>query len=255
MRVVVLIKQVPDTWGERRLDPVTGYVDRDASDRIVDEIDERALEVALSYKDRAKDTEVVALTMGPSTATEALRKALSMGADSAVHILDDSLAGADALRTATAIAAALRSTGYDLVVAGNESTDGRGGVIPAMVADLLGVPAALNIDHVEIGGSEVAGSRSTEDATMAVRVTLPALISITERTDEPRFPNLKGIMGAKKKPMTVLSLSELDAAAPASRSVIVSVSEKPAREAGQIIVDDGTAADQLADFLAANRLI
>lgn len=255
MKVVVLIKQVPDTWGERRLDPDTGWVDRAASDRIVDEIGERALEVALSHKDRAKDTEIVALTMGPATATEALRKALSMGADAAVHVLDDTLAGADMLRTATVLAAAIRSTGFDVVIAGNESTDGRGGVIPAMVAELLGVPAALNLDTVELSAGEVSGSRSIEDATMAVRAPLPALVSITERTAEPRFPNLKGIMGAKKKPMTVLSVADLDAGAPASESVIVSVSERPARAGGHVIVDDGTAATQLAEYLAANRLI
>jgi electron transfer flavoprotein beta subunit len=124
-----------------------------------------------------------------------------------------------------------------------------------MVAELLGVPAALNLDSVEFRDGEVAGSRSVEDATMAVRATLPALVSITERTEEPRFPNFKGIMGAKKKPMTVLSVADLEAGAAASTSVIVSVSERPARAGGQVIVDDGTAATQLADYLAANRLI
>ena len=255
MKVVVLVKQVPDTWGERRLDPSTGWVDRAASDRIIDEIGERALEVALSHKDHAKDTEVVALTMGPATATEALRKALSMGADAAVHVLDDGLAGADLLRTATVLASAIRSTGFDVVIAGNESTDGRGGVIPAMLAELLGVPAALNLDAVEFSDGEVAGTRSVEDATMAVRAPLPALVSITERTAEPRFPNLKGIMGAKKKPMTVLAVADLGVDAAASQSVIVSVSERPPRSGGEVIVDDGSAATKLADYLAANRLI
>ena len=202
----------------------------------------------------------LALEVVEVDATEALRKALSMGADAAVHVLDDGLAGADLLRTATVLASAIRSTGFDVVIAGNESTDGRGGVIPAMVAELLGVPAALNLDSVEfrdgeMGAPEVSGSRSVEDATMAVRAPLPALVSITERTEEPRFPNFKGIMGAKKKPMTVLSVGDLEADAAASTSVIVSVSERPARSAGQVIVDDGSAATQLADYLAANRLI
>ncbi len=255
MDIVVLIKQVPDTWGERRLDSRTGWVNREASDRIVDEIGERAIEVALAYKDQVKDAEVVALSMGPAPTVEALRKALSMGADAAVHVLDDGLAGADLLRTATVLAAAVRQTGFDVVIAGNESTDGRGGVIPAMVADLLGVPAALNLDTVELSAGEVSGSRSTEDATMAVRAALPALVSITERTPEPRFPNLRGIMGAKKKPITVWSVADLEAADAASHSVIVSVSERPARSAGEVIVDDGSAATKLADYLAANRLI
>src|SRR5207253_9336549 len=127
MKIVVLVKQVPDTAEERKLDLATGRLDREAADSVVDEINERALEAALRIKDANKGTEVVAMTMGPDDATQTLRKALSMGADSGVHIVDDSLAGADTGRTAATLATALRSTGFDVVMAGNESTDGRAG--------------------------------------------------------------------------------------------------------------------------------
>ena len=141
MKIIVLVKQVPDTYEERKLDPATGILDRDASEPIIDEIGERALEMALRYKDAHKGTEVVVLSMGPTSVTASLRKGLSLGADSAVHVLDDALAGADLGWTAAVLAAALTKSGYDLIIAGNESTDGRGGVIPAMVAEHLSLPA------------------------------------------------------------------------------------------------------------------
>lgn len=258
VKIIVLVKQVPDTYGERKLTPA-GVVDRDASDTIIDEIGERALEVALQQKDADKSTEVVVLSMGPSTVTAALRKALSMGADSAVHVLDDSLAGADLGWTAAALAAAIRSIGgYDLIVTGNESTDGRGGVIPAMLAEHLGLRYLGALDGIEVAGS-VSGEQATESGTIKVHAALPAIISVTESADEARFPNFKGIMTAKKKPLTVVSLGDLgvDQAALGAlgRSVVVTVTERPAREGGRKIVDDGTAAVELAEFLVAGRLI
>lgn len=258
MKIIVLVKQVPDTYGERKLTP-DGLVDRDASDTIIDEIGERALEVALQQKDADKSTEVVVLSMGPSTVTAALRKALSMGADSAVHVLDDSLVGADLGWTAAALAAAIRSVGgYDLIVTGNESTDGRGGVIPAMLAEHLGVRYLGALDGIEVADS-VSGEQATESGTIRVHAALPAIISVTESADEARFPNFKGIMTAKKKPLSVVSLSDLgvDRAAldALGRSVVVTVTERPAREAGRKIVDEGTAAVELAEFLVAGRLI
>jgi electron transfer flavoprotein beta subunit len=258
VKIVVLVKQVPDTWGERRLDLDTGWLDRASGDAVIDEIDERALEVALSYQD-ANDAEVVALTMGPDSAKDMLRKALAMGADSAIHIVDDQLAGADAMRTSRVIAAALTKFGFDLVIAGNESTDGRGGVIPTLVAEHLGMPQATFLNSVAITAGSVSGERGTENGTMSVRAPLPAVISVTERSAEPRFPSFKGIMRAKRKPIEVWTLGDLglDAASTAGsgHSVIVSTSERPARSAGTKIVDDGTAGVALADFLAAGHLI
>lgn len=259
MKIIVLVKQVPDTYDERKLDPATGRLDRQASEPIIDEVAERAIEVALRHKDADKSTEVVLLSMGPDSVTAALRKGLSLGADAAVHVLDDALAGADLGRTATVLAAALSQTGFDLIVAGNESTDGRGGVLPAMVAEHLGLPHLTYLESVEIGGDRVAGVRGTEGGTMRIHAGLPAIISVTERSPEVRFPNFKGILSAKKKPLTVLSLADLGLSAgdldPAGRSVVVSTTERPARTAGTKIVDDGTAGEQLAEFLAAGHLI
>lgn len=256
MKIAVLIKQVPDTWGERKLDPATGRVDRDASDRVIDEVGERALEVALTVKDEAKDTEIVAVSMGPQEATDALRKALSMGADSAIHVLDDALTGSDMLRTATVLSAALRDVGFDLVLAGNESTDGRGGIVPAMIAEQLGMPALLNLNSVQLSAGQVSGERGTEDGTLTAHAALPAVVSVTERTPEARFPNFKGIMTAKKKPIAVITASQLGVDLDSlATSVVLSTAEREARAAGRIVVDDGNAAAELAQYLADQRLI
>jgi electron transfer flavoprotein beta subunit len=255
MKIIVLVKQVPDTYDERKLDPTTGILDREASEPIIDEIVERAIETALTFKDAQKDTEVVLLAMGPDALTASLRKGLSLGADSAIHVLDDDLEAADLVRTSAVLAAAAANSGYDLIIAGNESTDGRGGVMPAMVAERLGVPHLTAIDAVEVSGSTISGTRETENGSLDVHATLPAVISITERAPEARFPNFKGILGAKKKPISVLSLGDLAVAETAARSVILSTTERPAREAGKKIVDEGNAGVELAEFLAAGHLI
>lgn len=255
MKIIVLVKQVPDTWGERRLDAATGWLDRDAAEPVLDEIGERALEVALRVKDAAADTEVVALTMGPDDAAEVLRTALSMGADRAVHVVDDALAGADLALTARVLAAAIERTGADAVIAGNESTDGRGGVMAAMLAELLGRPLLDSLDEVAVDGDRVSGVRATEHGTAEVHAPLPAVVSVTERVAEARFPSFKGIMSAKKKPLDRLSLAELGVAPGDDASEVLRVGERPPRQAGRVVVDDGTAARQLADFLAEQRLL
>ena len=258
MKIVVLVKQVPDTEEERKLDLVSGVLDRGASERIIDEVNERALEVALLYKDSNTGAEVVALSMGPESVTQSLRKALSMGADSAMHVRDDVLAGSDASRTAAVLAAALRNTHFDLVVAGNESTDGRGGVVPAMIAEHLGLPHLTFLNSIEISDAGVSGVRASEDGTLSVHAALPAVISVTERAAEARFPSFKGMMTAKKKLLEMISLSQLGfdpAFARMSSSVVVSTSERPARTTGKTIVDKGTAGVELAEFLAVGHLI
>ncbi|AMM21831.1 electron transfer flavoprotein subunit beta [Frondihabitans sp. PAMC 28766] len=254
MKIIVLVKQVPDTWGERKLDLATGQLDRGATDAVVDEIDERALEVALTYQD-AHDAEVVVLSMGPAAAKDTLRKSLAMGADSALHVLDDGLSGADTTTTAAVLAAAITKAGFDLVIAGNEATDGRGGVVPAMVAERLGVPALTFMNSVEITESSVSGERGNEYGTMTVHAALPAVISITEGLPEARFPNFKGIMKAKKKPLEVWTLADLADAQSAPLSVVLATAERPGRTAGTKIVDEGNAGVELAEFLAAGRLI
>ena len=265
MKIVVLVKPVPDTYGDRVLSIETGLADRAASETVLDEITERALEAAIRHKESASDVEVVAMSMAPADAQSTLRKALAMGADSAVHIADESLAGADLVRTAEVLAAALRRTGFDLAVTGNVSTDGTGGVMPAMLGELLDVPAATRLESFEVGADAVQGTRVTDGGTMTVTAALPAVVSITEALPDPRFPALRGIMGAKKKPLEVVSLDDLAAelealAAPvdetaAPRSIMTAADQRPPREAGEIITDEGDAGERIAAFLADRRLV
>jgi electron transfer flavoprotein beta subunit len=257
MKIVVLVKEVPDTYGDRKLSLETGLADREASDRVLDEIGERALEVALSYADKTPGTEVVVVSMASQAASATVRKGLAMGAASAVQVIDDALLGADMGLTAEVLAAVLQRTGFDLVIAGNQSTDGSGGVVPSMIAEILDVPSATYLNSVEIGADAVSGTRASDGATKQVVAPLPAVISITEALPDARFPNFKGLMAAKKKPFETLSLAELeiDAHDPdASRSIVIALSEKPPREAGVKIVDEGDAGEKLAEFLIQNRL-
>lgn len=257
MKIVVLVKEVPDTYGDRVLELETGLADRGASESVLDEIGERSLEVALSYADKNADTEVVVLSMSPESSAATVRKGLAMGAASAVHVVDEALVGADLGLTAEVLAAALKRVGFDLVITGNQSTDGSGGVLPSWLAELLDVPAATMLAAVEISESAVTGTRGSDDAAMTVSVPLPAVISITEALPDARFPNFKGIMAAKKKPFETLSLTDLgvDAMDPgAARSIVIGLSKKPPREAGVKIVDEGDAGEKLAQFLIDNRL-
>lgn len=258
MRIVVLVKDVPDTYGDRKLDLETGLADRGASDRVLDEIGERALEVALSYADAHSGTEVVVVSMAGEEAAATIRKGLAMGAASALQVVDPALAGADLGVTAAVLAAAVRRAGFDLVITGNLSTDGSGGVIPAMLAEHLGVPQATALSTVEIGESTVSGTRTTDGGTARVTAALPAVISVTEALPDARFPNFKGIMAAKKKPFETVSLADLGVAvdpASAPQSILTAVSEKPPRGAGVKIVDEGDAGEKLAAYLVENRLV
>ncbi|CAN5271335.1 electron transfer flavoprotein subunit beta/FixA family protein [soil metagenome] len=255
MKIVVLVKEVPDTYGERRLDTVTGLLDRAASDPVIDEIDERALEVALQYKDADKNTEVVVMTLGPDTAKDGLRKLLAMGADRAVHIVDDGFVGSDALRTAQALAAALERAEFDLVLTGNESTDGRCGVVPAMVAELLGLPIVGNLSAVDIHDGSITGTRSTATATTTLRSPLPAVASVTEKSAEARFPSFKGTMTAKRKPLAIVGQADIGLAAPTATSAVLTVVERPARAAGEKIYDRGDAGAAIVAFLRERKVV
>ena len=257
MKIVVLVKEVPDTYGDRKLDLETGLADRAASERVLDEIGERALEVALSYADANPGTEVQVVSMAPEEASATIRKGLAMGAASALQVVDPALAGADLGVTATVLAAAVRRAGFDLVITGNLSTDGSGGVIPAMLAEHLGVPQATALSSVTISASEVSGTRATDGGVAQVTAALPAVISITEALPEARFPNFKGIMAAKKKKIEQFDLAELSVEADredTARSIMLSIAEKPPKQAGVLIVDSGDAGEQLAAFLVENHL-
>ena len=260
MNIVVLVKQVPDTYSERRLRDADGALDRDASDAVLDEINERAVEQALQLKE-AHDGTVTVLAMGPQRATEAIRKALSMGADAAVHVSDEALAGSDALGTARALAAAIGTVGdVDLVLAGNEASDGRSAAVPAMVAEVLGLPALTHAREVAVDGTEITVRRETDDGVVTLRAELPAVVSVNEKINEPRYPSFKGIMAAKKKPVTTLGVGDLGldpatVGAAAALTRVASVAPRPPKAAGEKVVDDGDGGARLAAFLVAQKLV
>ncbi|MBL5974716.1 MAG: electron transfer flavoprotein subunit beta/FixA family protein [Candidatus Leucobacter sulfamidivorax] len=257
MKIIVLVKEVPDTYGDRKLDLETGLADRGASDPVLDEISERSLEVALSYADAHGDVEVVALSIAPESASTTVRKALAMGADRAVQIVDEELRGADIMLTAEVLAAAVRKEGFDMIIAGNAATDGMSGMVPPALAEHLGVVLLSGLSAVEISEASVSGRRPVDGGVQQVSASLPAVISITEALPDGRFPSFKGIMAAKKKPFETLSLPDLGIAvdnAAVPRSIMLKISEKPPRQAGVKIVDEGDAAERLADFLIENRL-
>ncbi|MEP6563015.1 MAG: electron transfer flavoprotein subunit beta/FixA family protein [Nakamurella sp.] len=258
MDIVVLIKQVPDTWSERTLRDGDWTLDRDAADAVIDEIDTRGVETALQLVEKHGGS-VTVVTMGPDRATDALRKALAMGVDKAVHINDDGLAGSDALQTSAALAAAIRTLSVDLIITGNESTDGRTGSIPSMLAERLGLPQITSIRTLDIDGATLRAERVRDGGYSEVTSTLPAVISVTEKINEPRYPGFKGIMAAKKKPVTTLGIDDLGLAGSTglanASTVVVDGAPRPPRESGEKITDDGAGGTRVAEFLAAARLI
>ncbi len=259
MNIVVCVKQVPDTWAERKLKQSDATLDRESVDGLINELDEYAIEEALQIKE-AHGGEVTVVTMGPEKASESVRKALSMGADKAVHLVDDALAGSDALQTSYALAQVLRSIGFDLVVLGAESTDARMGAMAAMLAERLGVAQLSLASKVEIDGSHVRVNRQSEDGYWVVEADLPAVISVVEKINEPRYPSFKGIMAAKKKPMQVLSLAEagIDSSLVGlanAATEVVEFTERPPRQAGTIVKDEGDGGTKAAEFLAAGKFI
>jgi electron transfer flavoprotein beta subunit len=260
MNIVVLVKQVPDTYSERKLRS-DGTLDRDATDSVLDEINERAVEAALQLKEAHDGSEVTVLTMGPDRATDAIRKALSMGADKAVHLSDEALAGSCAVQTARALAKAIGTVdGVDLVVAGNEASDGRSAAVPAMVADVLGLPALTHAREVTVDGSTVTVKRETDDGITTLTAELPAVVSVGEKINEPRYPSFKGIMAAKKKPVSTLGIADagIDASEvglAAALTTVTSSQPKPPKSAGEKVTDEGDGGQKAAAFLVSQKLI
>ncbi|WP_243792546.1 electron transfer flavoprotein subunit beta/FixA family protein [Saccharopolyspora gloriosae] len=260
MNIVVLVKQVPDTWSERKLKDSDHTLDRESADAVLDEINERAVEEALLIKE-AQGGEVTVVAMGPDRATDAIRKALSMGADKAVHLSDEALAGSDAVSTAKALAKVVGTVeSVDLVLAGNEATDGRVGAVPAMLAELLGWAQLTYARKVTTDGSTISVERETDAGIISLEANLPAVVSVTEKINEPRYPSFKGIMAAKKKPVSVLTLA--DAGIDASEvglagagSKVVESAPKPPKQAGQRVNDEGDGGSKIVEFLAAEKLV
>jgi len=259
MNIVVCVKQVPDTATERKLRSEDKTLDRDAADGVLNELDEYAVEEALRLKE-AHGGEVTVLTMGPEKAAETIRKALAMGADKAVHLVDDALHGSDALSTSYALAKALGTTGFDLVILGSESTDARTGVLAAMLAERLGVPQLTLARKVEVNGSAISIERVTDYGYDKVEATLPAVVSVVEKINTPRYPSFKGIMAAKKKPVTKLSIADagIDAGQVglgAAWSEVAEFAAAPPRAAGTIVKDEGDGGVKAAEFLASKKFI
>ena len=259
LRIVVCVKYVPDATGDRHFaEDLT--VDRDDVDGLLSELDEYAVEQALQIKEGVDDAEITVLTMGGEDAKDALRKALSMGADRAVHVEDDDLHGTDAVGTSLVLAKAIEKTGYDLVVCGMASTDGTMGVLPAMLAERLGVPQVTLLSEVSVEDGVVRGRRDGDTASEQVEASLPAVVSVTDQSGEARYPSFKGIMAAKKKPVDSLDLEDLEIDADAvglagAWTKVDSATERPARTAGTIVKDEGEGGKQLAEFLAAQKFV
>ncbi|WP_165989862.1 electron transfer flavoprotein subunit beta/FixA family protein [Streptomyces sp. YIM 98790] len=258
LRIVVCVKYVPDATGDRRF--TEDLVDRESVDGLLSELDEYAVEQALQIAESADDAEVTVLTMGPEDATDALRKALSMGADKAVHVEDDDLVGTDAVGTSLVLARAIEKTGYDLVVCGMASTDGTMGVLPAMLAERLGVPQVTLLSEVSVEDGQVTGRRDGDTASERLRAALPAVVSVTDQSGEARYPSFKGIMAAKKKPVETLDLEDLEIEAEevgleGAWTTVDEATERPARTKGEVVTDEGEGAKQLAAFLADRKFI
>ncbi|WP_027019508.1 electron transfer flavoprotein subunit beta/FixA family protein [Corynebacterium sputi] len=258
--IVVLVKQVPDTYSERKLREDDFTMDRESSDVVLDEINENAVEAALQIKEKHGGKVTVA-TIGPEGAIDALRKALSMGADDAVILSDDAIAGSDAVQTGWALSSVLDTIeGTDLIVAGNASTDGGTGAVPAILGVYRGLPVLSNLRSVEVDGSSISGERETEDGIYQVKANLPAIISVTEKANSPRFASFKGIMAAKKKPVAKLTLDDVAAEAEQvgaenAATAVTAVAPKPEKTAGEIITDDGNGAAKVVEYLKAQKFI
>ncbi len=259
LRIVVCVKYVPDATGDRHFaEDLT--TDRDAVDGLLSELDEYAVEQALQISEAADDAEVTVVTVGPEDAKDALRKALSMGADKGVHVEDDGLHGSDVMGTSLVLAKAIEHIGYDLVVCGMASTDGTMAVLPAILAERLGVPQVTLLSQVEVADGTVSGRRDGDAASEQLQASLPALISVTDQSGEARYPSFKGIMAAKKKPVESLDLSDLgiDAAEvglAGAWTKVESAAQRPPRTAGTIVKDEGEGGKQLAAFLAEQKFI
>jgi electron transfer flavoprotein beta subunit len=253
MKIAVCVKAVPDAAAGRRLDPASKRLDRSVELAISD-FDTYAVEEALKLKEAAGEGEVVVVSMGPERAMDALRKALAMGADRAVLVTDSALEGADLLGTARALAGALEKEGADLVLFGQQSADGGGALLWAAVAEKLRLPVISQVSELTTEGGSVTGKRQTEFGYDSIRAPLPAVVAVSDAINTPRYPSLKGIMGAKKKPQELLSADDVGGAA-AAGTTVVALNPPPPRGEARKIEDDGSAPEKIVDFLAEKRLV
>ena len=259
MNIVVCVKYVPDAQSDRTFTE-DNTTDREGVDGLLSELDEYAVEEALKIVE-AGEGEVTVVTIGPDAAAEAVKKALQMGADKGVHVLDDAIAGSDAPATSLVLAEAIKKIGTpDIVLTGMASTDGTMSVVPAMLAERLGLPQVTFASELTVEGGTVKIRRDGDTASETIESSLPALVSVTDQINEPRYPSFKGIMAAKKKPVETWSLADLGVDAGQvgqanSWTEVLETTKRPPREQGEIVKDEGDGGSKLAEFLAAQKFI
>jgi electron transfer flavoprotein beta subunit len=259
MKIAVCVKEVPDAAVHKRIDPGTKRLER-SGEGALNQFDSQAVEEALKLKESGGEGEVVLVSLGPAGALDSLRKALAMGADRAVLITDDAAAGSDLLATSRALAAALEKEGADLVLFGQQSSDSDGAVLWAAVADRLRRPVISQVAELTVADGKVRGKRQTEFGYDVIEAPLPAVIAVSDAINEPRYPSLKGIMGAKKKPQEQVSGADLGLdggvlGETGSGTTVLALGDPPPRGDARKIEDDGSAAQQIADFLAEKKLL
>jgi electron transfer flavoprotein beta subunit len=250
MKIAVCVKAVPDAASGRRIDPATNRLDR-SGELAISDFDTYAVEEALVLKEASGEGEVVVISMGPEKAMDALRKALAMGADRAVLVTDSRLEGADLLSTASALAAAVAAEEADLVLFGQQSADGGGACLWAAVAEKLRRPVISQVSELTHDGSSVTGKRQTEFGYDTIRAPLPAVIAVSDAINTPRYPSLKGIMGAKKKPQDARDAGDVIG----SGTTVIALNPPPPRGDSVKIEDDGSGAEKIVEFLAEKRLV
>jgi electron transfer flavoprotein beta subunit len=262
LKIVVTVKLVPDTNADKRIDPATKRLVRTGVETVLNPFDEYALEAALQLKEKLADgATVTVVSMAPASGKEIVRKALAMGADDAVMLADDALAGSDLLGTTVALAAAIRQLQPDLVVTGTQSTDAIGGMLPGMLAEKLGLPGLTYARKIEVADARVRVQRETDTGYMTISAALPALVSVTKSANEPRYPSLKGIMGAKKKEIKQLAASDLGltvaVGGDGAKARLVDVATPPARARGRVVqaADAAEGARVVVEFLKDRKFL
>lgn len=255
MKIAVCVKAVPDSATGRRIDDASKRLDR-SGELALSDFDSHAVEEALRVKEVAGEGEVVVVSMGPPRAADAIRKALAMGADRAVLVSDESLDGADLIVTARALAGALGRESADLVLFGQQSADGDGACLFAAVAELLQRPVISQVSELSVGPGAVTGKRQTEYGYERIRAPLPAVIAVSDAINEPRYPSLKGIMGAKTKPQETIAAADVGGAGEAQTTVLA-LAAPPARGESRRVEDGdaGDAAEAIVGFLAEKRVL
>ena len=262
MNIVVCVKYVPDATADRKFED-DNTVDRVGVDGLLSELDEYAVEQAMQFREKreGEEIEITALCVGPEKAVDAVRKSLQMGVDKGVHVVDDAIAGSDYVATSLVLAKAIEKIGADLVICGMASTDASGSVVPAMLAERLGMPQVTLASVVESQGDQVRVKRDNEGSTEVIGATLPIVLSVTDQSGEARYPSFKGIMAAKKKPLETFTLADLGLDAgqvglSVAWSQVEDTTARPPRTAGEIVTDeDGSGATALVDFLASKKFI